>query len=174
MFTKKALEKYKMATELQLEGLKLIKQSMDLMDSAQAAEKVVGDPANVDVMQGGPGGVPGSTQEGAEIILALPEEVRTACLETLDKVARELSASQVEEQLKMALQLDDISSNIQRNAFVYEKDRVAPEQEIKDFFEKGHQVHEGGKNLPDAGMFKTDISHEVASMVKNPVPYQKL
>ena len=174
MFTKEALEKYKMATELQLEGLKLIKQSMDLMDSAQAAEKIVGDPSPVAVVQGEAGGAGVPTQEGSEIILALPDEVRTACLETLDKVARELSASQVEEQLKMALQLDDIASNIHKNAFVYEKDRVDPEQEIKDFFEKGQQIHEGGKNLPGAYMFRTDISHEVASMVKNPAPYQKL
>jgi hypothetical protein len=167
MFTKQALERYKQATEMQLQGLELLRQAGELLQACgapQAAELVVGDPQPAVT-------VPPKSEE---VVLMLPKEAHEEVLMTLDKVAKELAGSTDEAHLRLASELDEIAAGIQKNAFVYEKDNIDPEQEVKTFFEKGNQVHEGAAELPKPGMFTTDVSHEVADFRKNPAPYQKL
>jgi hypothetical protein len=178
MFNKAALEQYKKATELQLEGLRLLKQASDIMAGvpAAASEIVIGDPQPVAPVQAPAPetpAVPGA-EEGV-VVLALPEEVRTASLQILEKVAGILSKSEDEGQLKLALELDEIAAGIQKNAFVYEKDAEHPEPEMNKFFQDGAtKVLEGQGNLPKKDMFDTDTTHAVANFVKNEAPYQKI
>jgi hypothetical protein len=98
-------------------------------EGVQAAAIVEGDPQPVNTVQNTGG-------EDGEEILILPDSLKKASLEILDKVASTLAEDQTEASLRLAMDLDGIAETIQKNAFMF-SDTKNPGKEIKDAYAKG-------------------------------------
>jgi len=150
-------------------------------DGVQAATVVLGDPqpANVFQEQGDDEQANNTMQsvegEEGEAILVLPNTVKKASLEILDKVAAELSEDQQDSSLRLAMELDELAEVIQKNAFVISEEKKS-ENGVMDSFDKGNRVIDGEVGTPDKGAFEKDISYEVQKNLqsKKASPYLKL
>lgn len=162
MFDKNSLENFRKATELQLDGLRKIAEAQKMLEGCnqEAAITVQGDPQPAVVQETG-------AQE--PMILMLEENTKMASLSILNKVAQELSASDNEEDLRVALELDKIARDIEKNAFVYEQG--TPNKPTKESFQSGVLSVDPADKSKD--LFNEDVTHQVADMAKNPLPYQK-
>lgn len=165
MLDKETLLRHKKAAELELEGLQLLAKAAAILDGT-AAMQVEGDPAPVVTVETAP--APTSEEQ---IVLMLPEDVKTASLTLLRNVQAALSDTADGDSAKLAKELDEIAQDIEKNAFVYERDIVDPEPEMEKFFKDG--VVEAPASLPK-NTFDKDVSHEVARVVTDELPYQKL
>lgn len=161
MMNMETILRYKKAAELELEGLQKLAEAAALTSdsTAEAAMNVQGDPVSA---------VP--VQE-EKLVLMLPEDVHTASLAQLRKVASEIANSEDPELKKLASELKEITKEVEKNAFVYEKDSIDPEPEMEKFFKDG--VVEAPASLPK-GLFAPDASYAVAQFVKEEMPYQKV
>lgn len=170
MLTKQRIQMLRKAAELQIEGLDKLAEASELQDQATSAAMLgTGDPAPATVEP---------SKEEIEV-LSLPEEVKTASILALSKVAKELSNSNDEASLKLALEIDSIAGEINKNAFeihvektaaIIQKDTANPTKSIDDITSKGIAVVEGKVSEG----FHTDTTTQVSDAINGKIPYQKL
>lgn len=118
------------------------------------------------------GAVPEAVQPQADqpaegqVVLMIPQGVRTASLRILNKVAAALVATGEDENIEAALEIDRIAEEISRTAATITSDKDEPF--MKAHFHAG--VVSDPENLPYMKEFKTDVSAEV----KKALPYQPI
>jgi hypothetical protein len=119
--------------------------------------------------------MPAEKKEESDVItITIPQNVKMASLETLNKVSSELVKLGGEENIKCAQEIDMIASEIDKIAAAFESDK--DEKYMKENFKGG--LHGGDKDEKYMGEFNTDVSKEVHNALpaggNTEVPYQKV
>lgn len=176
----KNFEILKQAHEMQAQAYELLGKAASMLTACDCGSSCVGDPAPAQIVSPAAPGVVVTTQgepiapaapEGEVLVLKLAE--KTACLAQLDKVAAELDAEEDEEKKKLAAEVRQIASALDKSAKVLEDgydthgiDNIRLVNEMETSYHAG--VHEKGtqgeQSSKAVDSFKTDISAEVQNL----------